>query len=69
MSGRPDFFRERNGGGPTAAPHIDNPFAGPGRGAIDQDIGNRREQSVLHLLPFGPVLATWSVPVRNLVRI
>src|SRR6266849_112488 len=69
MSGRADFSRERNGGGAAAAPHIDNPFAGRGLGAIDQNVGDRREQSVLHLLAFGPVLAPRPVPVRNLIRI
>jgi hypothetical protein len=43
MSGRADFLRERNGGGPAAAPHIDNPFTSLGLGAIDQNIGDRGE--------------------------
>ena len=46
-----------------------NPLADPGLGAIDQNVGDRREQGVLHLLAFGPVLASRPVPVRNLVRI
>ena len=69
MPGWAGLFRKCNGGGPAAAPDIDNPLAGSWLGAIDQNIGDRREQSVLHLLALGPVLAARTVPICNLIRI
>ena len=69
MTGRADLLRERNGGGAAAATDIDDPLAGLGPGAIDQNFGDRREQDVLRLLPVGPALAGRSVPVRNLVGV
>ena len=38
-------------------------------GAIDQEIGDRRQHDVLHLLAIGPMLAARPVPVRNLVGV
>ncbi len=69
MSGRADLLRKRDAGGAAAATDIDDPFAGPDLGAIDQDIGDRREQGVLCLLAIGPMLAARSVPVGNLVGV
>ena len=69
MSGWADLPRQRDGGGPAAAPHIDDPLARLGLGAVDQNVGDRCKQDVLRLLAIGPVLAGRSVPVRHLVRI
>ena len=69
VSGRADLLRQRDGGGAAAATDIDNPLACFGLGAIDQDIGDRRQHDVLRLLPIGPALAARSVPVRDLVGV
>jgi hypothetical protein len=69
MSGRADFFRECNACSPAAATDIDDPLARFDLGAIDQNVGDRRKQAILRLLPIGPMLAAGSVPVRNLVGV
>src|ERR1700683_2592749 len=61
--------RESEGGGPAAAADIEHALASPDAGAIDQQIGNRLKQDVLHRLAVGPTLAAGAVPVRNLVGV
>src|SRR5260370_35941342 len=55
--------------GAAATANIDDPFAGLRAGAIDQEVGDRRQHDVLRLLPISPALAARSVPVRNLVGV
>jgi len=50
VSGRADLLRQRDRGGPAPATDIDDPFAGRGPGAVDQEVGDRRKQDVLRLL-------------------
>ena len=69
MSARTDLLRQRNGDGAAAATDIDDALARFGPGAADQDVGDRLEQDVLRLLPIGPALAAWSVPVGDLVGV
>ena len=69
MTGRADLLRQRDRGRAAAAADIDDPLAGFGPGAVDQDVGDRRQQDVLRLLAIGPVLAAGSVPVRDLVGV
>jgi hypothetical protein len=62
-------LRKRDGGGPAAAPHIDDPLSCSGLDAIDQNVRDRRQDGVLRLLAIRPVLASQSVPECDLIRI
>ena len=65
----PTFFSEGDGRGSGAATDIDNAFTRFDPGAIDQDIGDRRQHNILGRLPVGPALAARSVPVGNLIGV
>ena len=54
---------------PAPAADIDDPLARFDFGAVDQKIGDRRQQNVLGLLTVGPALAARSVPVSDLVGV
>ena len=62
-------MRERDRGRAAAAADIDDALAGLGLGAVDQDVGDRREQDILRRLPVGPALAAGPVPVGDLVGV
>ncbi len=52
---------------PQPTSMIRSPALGPR--ALDQEVGDRRQQDVLRLLPIGPALAARSVPIRDLVGV
>jgi hypothetical protein len=64
-----DLSRKGDRDSAAAATNVDNPLAGPDIGAIDQDIGDRRQQDVLHLLPIGPALTARPVPIGDLIDV
>jgi len=46
VSARADLLRQRDGYGPAAATDIDDPFAGRRSRALDQEVGDRRQQNI-----------------------
>ena len=48
---------------------IDHALACSGSGAIEQKVGDRPQQHILHLLPLRPALAARPVPIGNLVGV
>ncbi len=69
MAGRTNLLCQRNRRGAAAATDIHDPFADPGPGAVDQDVGDRRQHGVLRLLAIGPALAGRAVPECDLIRV
>ena len=62
-------LRQSEGGGATSAADIQHDFARARGRAVEQDLGHRREQCVLPLLPLQPAPAPRTIPIGDLVGV